>query len=262
MPQLNLDKTLQAAQFIQQTWNSGDLVAAMPEALTPNSFDEAYAIQNELMNQTDGSVSGWKLAVASDNQIQQFELKRALVGQLINSRCYEDGDHIITPNIGNLTIESEIGLRLSRDIAPSDEIDVSTKLIDAVTFNFEIVRSRFADRRAVGWHSFVADNAAFEALVIGKPISSEVTTELLSSLRKDCSVYVDDNCVSSSLEGADGVDPVTSLRHLVEHAKEYKIQLFKGQMVTTGAFCKPFDIRDRKHTITLKCGNYSLSCSV
>lgn len=256
------DKITEAAKFIAKRWVSGELEFQLPDSLKPASLNEGYEIQAELLRQLKASPNGWKLAVASDNQVAQSNLDRGLVGRLLSERSYPSGAHIDTPISGALTIECEIGLRLARDILPTESVTIDNDLIDAVTFNFEIVRSRFVDRRAIGWPSFVADDAAYEAIVIGEPLATQITDELLSKFQNECAVSLDGTTVSSALTGKDGIHPLTSLRYLIEHAREHNLQLFKGQMITTGAFCKPFDIADRGHKISFAYPNYSLSFTV
>ncbi|WP_086479600.1 hypothetical protein [Oceanospirillum sanctuarii] len=262
IPPSNQDKIIRSAQFIADRWHTGNLETELPNDLLPNSLNEGYSIQNELVRQLDLTILGWKLAAASDNQIAQSNLPRGLVGRLFRERSYQAGDIIQTPTTGALTIECEVGLRLSRDIHPHEALPIDNRLIDEVTINFEIVRSRFVDRRAIGWPSFVADNAAFEAIVIGDRLSTEITDELLISLQRECFVELDGNNVSSPLVGKNGINPMTSLRYLIDHAREQNLSLLKGQRVTTGAFCKPFDIPGREHEIRLNYPNYSLEFSI
>ena len=104
---------------------------------------------------------------------------------------------------------------------------------------FELVLSRFVDRRAVGWPSFAADNGGFQALVLGDAIEPARLGDLgphgwssASTARKP----------AGACSAEDATDPARPLADLVATARERGMTLPKGSIVSTGTVSKPFDI--------------------
>ena len=130
---------------------------------------------------------------------------------------------------------------LDRDIPPqAGRVPVSED-IRATCVTFEVVRSRFVDRKAVGWPSFVADNVGFEALVVSDSLGAGIDIPLLAELAQTTEVYVDGECRARGLSGDAATDPLVSLAHLYAHAAERGQTLKAGDVVTTGAMCQPFE---------------------
>ena len=103
---------------------------------------------------------------------------------------------------------------------------------------FELVLSRFVDRRTVGWPSFVADDVGFEALIVGPAIDPARLPELLESLV----ISVDGAEQARAATGEDVTDPVTALCDLIAIARERHMRLPAGSLVSTGSASLPFDL--------------------
>ena len=146
-----------------------------------------------------------------------------------------------------MTVEFEIAYILGRDIRPDDAEFSVTDAVREVRAAFELVLSRFVDRRAVGWPSFAADNAAFQALILGEAIEPARLDELVGTLV----VTIDGKEMARGLSGEDATEPAGALADLVATARERGMTLPKGSVVSTGTLSKPFDIatphrRDRR----------------
>ncbi len=68
---------------------------------------------------------------------------------------------------------------------------------------FELVLSR-ANRRAVGWPSFVGDSVGFEASILGPQIDPAAIHRGVASV----SVQANGQVMGGGLSGDDGIDPV------------------------------------------------------
>jgi len=174
--------------------------------------------------------------------MRKGNLSRPLIGQVCQKRCYPSGSKIAVLSTHPLTVECEIAFTIDRDIQPSIDRQFEPEDIRNTCVTFEIVRSRFIDRKAVGWPSFVADNVGFEALVVSEPICKGLDLAVLKELRNSVVVSLNGSIVSKSCEGDSMTDPFNSLVALYQHAAEYNITLKSGDIVSTGAMCVPFDI--------------------
>src|SRR5262249_23050161 len=151
-----------AAQILADAWHSGEQLTELPIDARPVSVEQGYDIQQHLLTRLDQPLAGWKLGVGSPNLQRQSGLGRSIAGRVLGSRVYRDGDTVPLPNAAPVTIEFEIAYILGRDIVPTEDATFAGAIAETLV-TFELVLSRFVDRRAVGWPSFTADNAGFYA---------------------------------------------------------------------------------------------------
>ncbi len=247
------------AALLLQHWRSGELLMALPASLKPETLKQGYDSQDQLFVAAAGQRGGWKLGVGSPAALRAANLSRPLIGQLETGRCHADGVHVQLPAVTPVTIECEIAFVLDRDIPPqAGRVPVSED-VRATCVTFEVVRSRFVDRKAVGWPSFVADNVGFEALVVSDSLGAGIDPALLADLAETTEVYVDDALRARGLSGDAATDPLVSLAHLYAHAAERGQTLKAGDVVTTGAMCQPFDLSQAGHKVSARFLGRTLS---
>ena len=70
---------------------------------------------------------------------------------MLASRRFDSGAVIPVPDRAPVTVEFEIAYVLGRDIAPSETAAAPWDAVAEIRTTVELVRSRFVDRRAVGW---------------------------------------------------------------------------------------------------------------
>ena len=250
------------ARALLQVWRSGELLRELPPELRPETLEEGYEAQDSLQAAAQAARAGWKLGVGSPAQMCAGKLSRPLVGQLDGARLHGPGSHIALPSADPVTIECEIAFVLARDLPPVRGRALMDGDVLHSCVTFEVVRSRFADRRAVGWPSFAADNVGFEALVVGAAVCAGVNPNALRSLNDSAVVYVDGQPRASALSGESATDPLMSLGYLLAHASERGITLRAGDIVSTGAMCQPFDLVGLGHhvRVTHAYGELSFTC--
>lgn len=248
MPTSTFDPAATAELLLDQ-WRRQTQLDALPPALKPDSLEQGYAAQDALFRAAGDARGGWKLGVGSPAQLRAGNLARPLIGQLAQTRLHRSGAHVELPLNAPITVECEIGFVLARDIAPQAGREVEPADIRHACVTFELVRSRFVDRRAVGWPSFVADNVGFEALVISEPFSIGLDVDLLRQVDASAAVWLDGEVKARAQTGDDVTDPLRSLAALYAHAADQNVTLRAGEIVSTGAMCKPFDIVGGGHTL-------------
>lgn len=247
------------AALLLQHWHSGDLLTELPASLRPETLTQGYDSQDQLFAAAAGPRAGWKLGVGSPAGMRAANLSRPLIGQLEAKRCHASGAHIALPAVTPVNVECEVAFVLDRDIPPqAGRVPVSED-IRATCVTFEVVRSRFVDRKAVGWPSFVADNVGFEALVVSDSLGAGIDIPLLAELAQTTEVYVDGECRARGLSGDAATDPLVSLAHLYAHAAERGQTLKAGDVVTTGAMCQPFDLNGTGHQVSARFLGQTLS---
>ena len=227
-----------AAAILAEAWRTGTLLTELPAAVRPRTMAEGYDVQDRLVAELGCPAVGWKLGVGSAAQKRQSGVGRSIAGRILGPHLHRGGDTVMLPNAAPATVEFEIAYLLGRDILPGEPEFPVLDAVAEVRVAFELVLSRFTDRRAVGWPSFAADNGAFQALVLGEPVEPAHLGELAETLV----VTVDGQEMARSLSGEDATDPAGALADLVATARERGTVLPKGSIVSTGTVSKPFNL--------------------
>ncbi len=230
-----------AASLLAATWRSHNQLTELPAGIRPRTLSEGYDVQDRLISAMGEAVTGWKLGVGSPAALRDGGLERPLVGRVLASHCYRSGDTVPLPSRAPVTVELEIAFILGRDLEPDAPPIAAMEAIAEARLTFELVLSRFVNRRAVGWPSYAADNVGFEALIVGNAIDPARLAEVI----RTATVSMDGKETARALSGDDLTDPVASLDGLIAHARERGIALRRGEIVSTGAIARPFDIAGR-----------------
>lgn len=227
-----------AAAWMTELWRSNRQVAGLPDDLKPATIDDGYDIQDRLVANLGLPVAGWKLGLGTPRQRAETGAGASIAGRVFQSKCHQPGDLIALPDSAPVTIEFEIAYVLDREIRPDALAIDPLAAIGETRVTFELVRSRFLDRRAAGWPSFAADNAAFEALVIGPTIDPGRLAEIA-----DTAVVLADGVEQARrLTGDDATDPVRAFVDFVATARRRGVVLPKGAIISTGTVTRPFNI--------------------
>lgn len=240
------------ASMLLNAWRSGELLDHLPAQLKPATLEQGYDAQDALFHDAGGIRAGWKLGVGSPAAMRAAHLSRPLVGQLDKARLHPSGAHVHLPAGTAVTIECEIAFVLDRDISPLLGRMIEPDDIRSTCVTFEVVRSRFIERKTVGWPSFCADNVGFEALIIGPSAGKGLDLHVLRELAETAVVHLDGVPKAKGLFGDRATDPVGSLAALYQHAAERGETLRAGDIVTTGAMCEPFDIQGEGHVLSVE----------
>lgn len=226
-----------AAALLAAAWRSGEPITALPEAVRPQTMDEGYALQALLVATMNDAPSGWKLGLGNPAWLRNSGLGKPLVGRVLGSRVHRSGDTVRVVAGAPITFEFEIAFVLACDIPPTMQVDRPLEVVASTCTTFELLRSRFDDRLAVGWPSFAGDSVGFEALVVG----AEVDPARIDAIVRSVVVEHDGVEAARGLSGDALTDPIASLGALLAHARQYGVTLGRGEIVTTGIVARPFD---------------------
>ena len=227
-----------AVDILVEAWRDGRLLTELPEAIRPRTMMEGYDIQDRLVAVLDMPVVGWKLGMGSTIQKRQSGVGRSIAGRIFAPHVYRDGDTVPIPNAAPVTVEFEIAYVLGRDIHPDEKSYPVMDVVAEMRVAFELVLSRFVDRRAVGWPSFAADNSSFYALILGDAVDRDRIEGLAESLVVTC----DGQEMARRLSGENATDPAVALTDLVAVARERSMVLPQGSIISTGTLSKPFAV--------------------
>ncbi len=247
-----------AARLLAEAWRSGNPIDVLPDGIRPGDVNEGYDIQDLFMAEIAKPVIGWKLGLGSAPQKMQTGVGRAIAGRILGSHLFKHGDAIPVPAIGAAVIEFEIGFILGRDIRPEEGTFPVMDAVAEVCVTYEIVLSRFKDRLAAGWPSFAADNGAFHALVLGP----KVEPARLGFLAQTLSVSANGEAMAGAIIGDLATDPTASFADLIAVAKERKMVLPKGSIISTGTLSKPFPASGPQTVLRAEFMGQELACTL
>lgn len=227
-----------AAQELAAAYRAGELLVELRGDMRPRSLGEGYDVQDRLIDVLGLRPVGWKLGVGSIKLKAQAGIGRSIAGRVLAPQLYRPGATVELPNAAPVTVEFEIAFEIADDVRPDGPRVVARDVIADTRVAFELVLSRFVDRRAVGWPSFAADNAGFQALILGEAIDPKTLPDLLRSLR----ISANGEEKARAATGEDVTDPYGALDDLIAIARERRMVLPKGAIVSTGSASQPFNL--------------------
>ena len=224
-----------AAALIGAARRRKEPLAGLPEGLRPQTPEEAYAIQDKVV-QGLGRPVGWKVGATSKVAQKLLATEEPFRGRLIEGRCHDSPARI---SVGDFTtmcrIEIEYAFRLGRDLpalsAPYDR-DAVAEAVEVLLPAFEIIDSRYTDWTHRGALQLIADNGCGGQFVTGAPVADWRDVDLADH---NVSITVNGECVSTGSGERVLGHPLNSLAWLANDAASSGRGLLAGEVVTTGS---------------------------
>lgn len=204
---------------------AGPRLERLDEAIEPRTETEAYAVQTAVL--AGETVAGWKVAPARNGVIR--------CAPLAASRLLKDGG-ALPGGLHQPLLEVELAIRLAGDVPVTARREETLAMLGTVCMAFEILDSRFLDRKAVSALSALADlqgNRAFSAAPEGVPWGSVELAEVPLALFSDGEKIVETPGGASSAQVAEAVV------WLAGHAAARGMPLRRGQIIITGSRLGP-----------------------
>lgn len=151
----------------------------LPDGLRPSSVDEAYAVQEVLVQRLlasrNDTLVGYKVACTSKAAQQLLNVNAPFHGQLFQQGVFYNGATLDSRQFTLRLAEPEFAMRMGRNVPPRDggySAETIRPFINAVLPAIEIADHRFDDFTKTGGLPLLADNAILGAVVLGDPVSS------------------------------------------------------------------------------------------
>ena len=237
----------QAAEVLWSHWQTGQVLAALPESCRPLTTEQGYAVQAQLPAVAGRSVVGWKIAATSTNGQAHINVSGPLAGRLLSGQVFDSGATM--PSAGNRmrVAEPEFAFVMGQDLPPQGAPYTQDQVMAAVAAlhpAIEVPDSRLEPFTAAGQAQLLADNACARHFVLG-PAAPELWRAF------DLSTYPVHAHVTHGAqtrytrEGTGGNvlgDPRVALTWLANQLSSLGITLEKGQVVTTGTCMVPLEL--------------------
>lgn len=204
---------------------------------TPTSLDEAYAIQDAMIEAMQLPIAGWKIGCTSQAARTALGIDEPISGPIFET-FVSPGPAAVPVGENDLRIvEAEIGLRLKRDLGPRDTAYTKADVLDAIATvhpMFEVANKRLpgSQKEAAVW--IVADGAINQAIIFGNGIPFDADMDLANETVKVIvdGVQATDGIGSNALGG-----PLEVLVWIANHLSDRGIGLKANDLVSTGLIC-------------------------
>ncbi|MFQ5956138.1 MAG: 2-keto-4-pentenoate hydratase [Kiloniellales bacterium] len=149
-------------------------IDGLPEGLSPNSIDDAYAVQDRLVRMMALPVVGWKIGCTSREAQALLGIDHPIAGRVVDGFLFDSPAVLSSAEYLMRGVEAEFAFRLAVDLPPGAAPFGRDQVLAAVDHLYpaiEIIDPAFAEAAwtRVGTASIIADNSAHGALVLGAP---------------------------------------------------------------------------------------------
>ena len=209
------------------------------ENVRPRNLMEAHAIQDRLQDlyfaEGHGPLAGWKIALTTPVMQEMVGVDHPCEGGIFADRVHHEFADLKHADYVNIGGESELAVRLARDLpaegAPYDRETVADA-VAACMAAIEIVDGRNADFAEVDAAMLIADNAMNVGCVVGKSVEHWRGLDLAALVGR---MIVNGEVVGEGL-GADVLGhPFAALAWLANSLVERGRMLKAGEIVLTGS---------------------------
>jgi 2-keto-4-pentenoate hydratase len=205
----------------------------------PATLDEAYAIQSEILARalrsgTD-SVAGYKVGLTTGKMQQFCGVNEPIAGRILSSGVRRNGATVRKSDFHRLGIESELALRIGKEIpalGPDASVAELIGYVDAIAAAFEVIDDRDADYAHLEASSIAAENSWNRGIVLGEPVSPAAFGDL-RGLEGRLLVNGSQVATGSSSDVLSG--PLFILAWIAGFAREAGEALRPGQWIMTGS---------------------------
>ncbi|APX94129.1 hypothetical protein BWR19_14945 [Halomonas sp. 1513] len=219
----------QAAGLLEAVLNGGPRLSALPDSCRPRDAEQAYRIQQRLVERLGGR-GGWKVGAASPESAPHYA---ALPARLLHEGHVER--RLADFTVG--AIEAEVAFRLKHDLPARDSAYSRDEVLAAVASAhaaIELVDSRFLDwPSGVDKLSQLADLQNCGCLVVG---DGAADWQSLSLERIEVALTIGGRMAVNTQGGNPAGDPAALLVWLANALPQTGQSLRAGEIVTCGSY--------------------------
>jgi 2-keto-4-pentenoate hydratase len=175
-----MDRINSAASLLAAARLSGLPVEALPVMMRPRDEAEAYWVQNAvhglISRSRFGERAGYKIGCATAVMRKYLGIRSPCSGGIFVGAIYGSGVELDHDSFVQVGVESQIAVRVGRDLPPEDGPYDAKNLVDAVDYYFaaiEVVDNRYMDLNHTGTPTLIADDFFSAACVLGNPVAAE-----------------------------------------------------------------------------------------
>lgn len=213
--------------------------ARLPEEIAPRDVAEAYLVQDRLQALYLGAgerIGGWKVALTTPVMQQLVGVGHPLEGAIFAGRIHRSPARLKAADYVNLAVESEIAVRLGRDLpsgAKPHDRDSVADAVAACMAGIEIVDDRACDYKStLGAPLLIADNAWNFGCVVGPEVADWRRLDLAQAKGR---MRINGEVVGEGRGGDVLGHPFEALAFLANSLNRRGRKLEAGDVVLTGS---------------------------
>lgn len=240
----NESKIERAAASLFNDYSAQRAYSLMEQDFAPDSLEEAYAIQEsllELHSESQGPLAGYKVAFTSSAIQQRTGISEPCAGGIMANTIHNSPAVLSATNFIQIGIECEMAIRMGIDLpaskAPFTRESIS-EAVDAVMASFEVIDRRHANVGGpMNALQAVSTNILNAGAIFGTPIRDWQKIDLAASR---CTLVINGEEVGEG-QGADVMGhPLEALTWLANMLASQGKGLFEGAVIITGSMIPPF----------------------
>jgi 2-keto-4-pentenoate hydratase len=229
-----------AAELLLEARRARKPRGPLPAACAPADLAAAYAVQ-DLFVAGQGRPAGYKIGYTNPSLQRALGIASPVFGRLLADRIHASPVVLPASDFATRVIETEVGVRMARDLPPRSTPYPPGEVADAVEFvfpSFELVDSRFVDWRKLSPLEAIADNVLHSAWVHGR---ARADFRALDLAGLEMVSFVNDREVTRG-RGANVLgSPLLALHWLVNALAQQGRGLGAGDLITTGCCTDIFE---------------------
>jgi len=202
------------------------------------TVEDGYRVQqraNALLEPHLGPRVGHKIGGTTELMRRYLNVPEPMGGEIFRHQLHPDGASVVSTDFVRLGIETEIAVRLARDLPPRPEPYARADAAAAVgelMAAIELVDDRYDDFTAIGAPTLIADNAFDAGSLLGPAVTDWRHLDLgnlVARTRRDGAVVAEGR--SDALLG----HPLDALAWLAERRSSLGLGLAAGTFVSLGS---------------------------
>jgi 2-keto-4-pentenoate hydratase len=204
----------------------------------PATLDDAYAIQAEILARalrSNDSVAGYKVGLTTEKMQKFCGVAEPIGGRILKSNVRASGATIRKADFHRLGIESELALRIGKEVpvlrSDGNALDLIA-CVDAIAAAFEVIDDRDADYAHLEASSIAAENSWNKGMVLGEATSPSAFGDLRGLPGR---LLVNGEPVASGSSDDVMNGPLWVLAWVARFAHEAGAPLQPGQWIMTGS---------------------------
>ncbi len=216
----------------------------LPDSVKPQTLEDGYKIQDEIIQKIDTQQKGWKVAITSDELMKMAGVTEPVSGPLFEQWIYPNSH---TVNNGAPTLygfEFEFAFKMAKDLPPKEQ-PYSRKEVLAAVGSLHLALEPVGTRYTVGpvksgVPQFAADHGGNYGFVYGPAIPNWQNVDLSQVM---ITGYFNDKKIGQEPGSNVMGDPINSLTWLANHLPKRGYSLKAGEWVVTGAALGPVPVK-------------------
>ena len=255
---MNNSKIIEAANILYNSRINLKKIKELPKDCTPQSFEEAYSIQDELTKKYLSAnkktvLIGKKIGCTNKAAQIQLNVKESFFGNIFSDNISKSNCIINSEKYFSPYVEPEFSFVMKNELDISKapyNVNTVYESILAILPSIEIVDSRYEDWTSVGVNNLIADNAVHAHWVFGTEVK-DLSNFNLNNHSVD--LLINKKLIEKGNSNNVMGNPINSLTWLINNLALMGKVLPKNHYISTGTCTKAIPI-SRGDNITADFG--------